>query len=47
MFMVAEFAVLDKPAVLLLNMMDVAKAQKKEIDCKLLEKRLGAPPRGH
>ncbi len=43
MFMVAEFAVLDKPAVLLLNMMDVAKAQKKEIDCKLLEKRLGIP----
>jgi Fe2+ transport system protein B len=29
MFMVAEFAALDKPAVLLLNMMDVAKAQKR------------------
>ena len=41
MFMVAEFAALDKPAVLLLNMMDVAKAQKKEIDFKLLQKRLG------
>ncbi|MBR2677187.1 MAG: ferrous iron transporter B [Solobacterium sp.] len=43
MFMVAEFASLDKPAVLLLNMMDVAKAQKKEIDHKLLEQRLGIP----
>ncbi len=43
MYMVAEFAPLDKPAVLLLNMMDVAKTQKKEIDHKLLEKRLGIP----
>ncbi|MBR4473405.1 MAG: ferrous iron transporter B [Oscillospiraceae bacterium] len=43
MYMVAEFAALDKPAVLLLNMMDVAKQQKKEIDHKLLEKRLGIP----
>ncbi len=43
MYMVAEFAALDKPAVLLLNMMDVAKAQKKEIDHKLLEQRLGIP----
>lgn len=41
MYMVAEFAQLNKPAVLLLNMMDVAKAQKKEIDHKLLQKRLG------
>ncbi len=43
MYMVAEFAALDKPAVLLLNMMDVAKAQKKAIDHKLLEQRLGIP----
>ena len=43
MYMAAEFAPLGKPAVLLLNMMDVAKAQKKEIDCKLLEQRLGIP----
>ncbi|MCR4885242.1 MAG: ferrous iron transport protein B [Clostridiales bacterium] len=43
MFMVAEFAQLDTPAVLLLNMMDVAKTQGKEIDTKLLEKRLGIP----
>ncbi len=43
MYMVAEFAQLNKPALLLLNMMDVAKAQKKEIDHKLLEQRLGIP----
>ena len=43
MYMVAEFAQLHKPAVLLLNMMDVAKAQKKEIDHKLLAERLGIP----
>lgn len=43
MYMVAEFAAMDKPAVLLLNMMDVAKAQNKEIDHELLEKRLGIP----
>ena len=43
MYMVAEFAQLHKPAVLLLNMMDVAKAQKKEIDHKLLQHRLGIP----
>ena len=43
MYMVAEFAQLNKPAVLVLNMMDVAKAQKKEIDHKLLEQRLGIP----
>ena len=43
MYMVAEFAALDRPAVLLLNMMDVAKAQKKEIDHALLQERLGIP----
>ena len=43
MYMAAEFAPLDQPAVLLLNMMDVAKAQNKEIDHKLLEQRLGIP----
>ncbi len=43
MYMVAEFAALDKPAVLLLNMMDVAKAQQKEIDHQLLEQKLGIP----
>ncbi|MBR3033419.1 MAG: ferrous iron transport protein B [Clostridiales bacterium] len=43
MYMVSEFALLDKPAVLLLNMMDVAKKQNKEIDDKLLSERLGIP----
>ena len=43
MFMAAEFALLGKPAVLLLNMMDVAKAQKKSIDSELLSERLGIP----
>ena len=43
MYMAAEFASLNKPAILLLNMMDVAKAQKKEIDDKLLSKHLGIP----
>ncbi|MBR2995488.1 MAG: ferrous iron transport protein B [Lachnospiraceae bacterium] len=43
MYMAAEFAALGKPAVLLLNMMDVAKAQKKEINHQLLEQRLGIP----
>ncbi len=43
MYMVAEFAALDKPAVLLLNMMDVAASQNKEIDHELLERRLGIP----
>ncbi len=43
MFMVAEFAELGKPAVLILNMMDVAKEQGKTIDDELLAKRLGIP----
>ncbi len=43
MFMVAEFAELGTPAVLLLNMMDVAKQQGKDIDAGLLEKHLGIP----
>ena len=43
MYIVAEFAGLNRPAVLLLNMMDVAMAQKKEIDHQLLQSRLGIP----
>ena len=43
MYMAAEFAALDRHAVLLLNMMDVARSQKKEIDHVLLQKRLGIP----
>lgn len=43
MFMLAEFASLDKPALLVLNMIDVAKDMGKEIDAKALEKKLGIP----
>ncbi len=43
MFMLAEFAALKRPAVVLLNMMDIAKAQGKEIDDRLLEEHLGVP----
>lgn len=43
MYMLAEFASIDAPAVLLLNMMDVAKGQGKQINEKLLEERLGIP----
>ena len=43
MFMLAEFARLDKPAILVLNMMDVAKDMGKEIDAGTLEKKLGIP----
>ena len=43
MCMLAEFAQMDAPAVLLLNMMDVAKSQNKTIDAKLLSDHLGIP----
>ena len=43
MFMLAEFASLDKPALLVLNMMDVAKDMGKDIDAKALERKLGIP----
>ncbi len=43
MFMLAEFARLDKPAVLVLNMIDVAKDMGKQIDTKALENKLGIP----
>lgn len=43
MFMLAEFARLDKPAMLVLNMMDVAKDMGKQIDANVLEKKLGIP----
>ena len=43
MFMLAEFARLDKPALLVLNMIDVAKDMGKEIDTAALEKKLGIP----
>ena len=43
MFMLAEFARLDKPALLVLNMIDVAGDMGKEIDTDALEKKLGIP----
>lgn len=43
MYMLAEFAALDTPAVLLLNMMDVADLQGKKIDADKLSKNLGIP----
>ncbi|MBR1563515.1 MAG: ferrous iron transporter B [Ruminococcus sp.] len=43
MFMLAEFARLDKPALLVLNMIDVAKGMGKEIDTDALAKKLGIP----
>ena len=43
MFMAAEFAALKAPAVLLLNMMDIASQQKKEINAKVLSENLGIP----
>ncbi len=43
MYMLAEFAALKSPAILLLNMMDVAKSQHKEIDAQLLSEHLGIP----
>ena len=43
LFMLADFAPLGAPAVLLLNMMDVAADKEKTIDAALLEERLGIP----
>ena len=43
MFMLAEFARLEKPAVLVLNMMDVAKGMGKKVDADALAKKLGIP----
>ena len=43
MFMAAEFADLKAPAVLLLNMMDIAAQQKKEINARKLSENLGIP----
>ena len=43
MFMLAEFARLEKPAVLVLNMMDVAQGMGKKVDADALAKKLGIP----
>ena len=43
MFMLAEFAKLDKPAILVLNMIDVARDMGKNVDAQMLAKKLGIP----
>ncbi|MCM1161070.1 MAG: ferrous iron transport protein B [Roseburia sp.] len=43
LFMLADYAGIRVPAVILLNMMDVAKAQGKKIDVPAIEKSLGIP----
>lgn len=43
MFMLAEFSRLDQPALLVLNMMDVAKDMGKKINAEALAKKLGIP----
>ncbi|MBE5872438.1 MAG: ferrous iron transport protein B [Lachnospiraceae bacterium] len=43
MYMLADFAGMDVPAILILNMMDVAAVQGKKINEKLLSERLGIP----
>ncbi|MCP1103206.1 ferrous iron transport protein B [Aequitasia blattaphilus] len=43
MFMLADYAGMDCPAVLLLNLMDIAKEQGKKVDAKKIEQRLGIP----
>ncbi|MDR1623041.1 MAG: ferrous iron transporter B [Synergistaceae bacterium] len=43
LYMLADFAPLNVPAILLLNMMDVAKDKGITVDAKLLEERLGIP----
>ncbi|MBR1861717.1 MAG: ferrous iron transporter B [Lachnospiraceae bacterium] len=43
MYMLADFAAMDVPAILILNMMDVATKQGKKINDGLLAERLGIP----
>ena len=43
LFMLADFAGMRVPAVLMLNMMDVAKGQGKTIDAQAIGKSLGSP----
>jgi ferrous iron transport protein B len=43
LFMLADYAGIECPAVLLLNLMDVAEAQEKKVDAKKLEEKLGFP----
>jgi ferrous iron transport protein B len=43
LFMLADYAGIECPAVLLLNLMDVAEAQGKTVDASKLEEKLGIP----
>lgn len=43
LYMLADFAGVDCACMLVLNLMDVAEAQGKRIDAKVLERRLGIP----
>ncbi len=43
LYMLADFSKMKAPAILVLNMEDVAKAQGKQVDVTLLEERLGIP----
>ena len=43
LFMLADYAGIDIPAVLLLNLMDVANGQGKQVDAAVIEQRLGIP----
>ena len=43
LFMVADYAGITVPCILILNMADVAAAQGKKIDAALIEQRLGVP----
>lgn len=43
LYMLADFAGISMPVLVVLNMMDVAREQGKEIDCKAVSKKLGVP----
>lgn len=43
LFMLADYAGIDRPVILLLNLMDIAQEQGKKIDAKKIEERLGIP----
>jgi ferrous iron transport protein B len=43
LFMLADYAGIECPAILLLNLVDVAEAQGKTVDAKKLEEKLGIP----
>ncbi|NLL91410.1 MAG: ferrous iron transport protein B [Ruminococcaceae bacterium] len=43
LFMLADYAGMECPAILLLNLMDIAESQGKSVDAEKLEKKLGIP----